>query len=149
MRFNTISFLLASSLLMFTLVACGGGGSGGGGSDGQGGASGLHTTSSFMAGGNIVGLASGATLALSIHVVEASNSCSDETKSFTVNQAFSFYTKVPKNGSYAVTITAQPAGQTCSVRNAIGAGVTAAVANVDVTCSARDPLQNTGRTLVA
>ena len=42
---------------------------------------------------------------------------------------------LPFNGSYAVTVGTQPTGQTCSVSNGAGAGVTANVTNANITCS--------------
>ena len=53
----------------------------------------------------------------------------------TADGAFTFSTPVAVNGSYAVTVGTQPTGQTCTVSNGSGAGVTANVTNVTVTCS--------------
>jgi hypothetical protein len=51
------------------------------------------------------------------------------------NQSFTFPTPVPANGSYVVVIATQPVGQTCSVANFQGAGVTANVTTVQITCA--------------
>lgn len=42
---------------------------------------------------------------------------------------------VALNGAYDVLVSTQPAGQTCTVNNGSGTGVTAAVSNVSVICS--------------
>ena len=52
------------------------------------------------------------------------------------NGAFVFTTPVPFNGSYLVTVGTQPGQATCSVTNGSGAGVTAAISNANVVCSA-------------
>jgi hypothetical protein len=53
------------------------------------------------------------------------------------NGMFSFPTPVTRNGSYSVTVAAQPAsGEVCTVSGGSGAGVTAAVTTVTVTCAA-------------
>ena len=43
--------------------------------------------------------------------------------------------QVAYNGSYAVTVDAQPTGQTCTVTSGAGSSVTASVSSVSVTCS--------------
>jgi hypothetical protein len=53
----------------------------------------------------------------------------------TANGPFVFTTPIPYNGSYLVTVSAQPTGQTCTVNNGSGAGVVANVTNVAVVCS--------------
>ena len=58
-----------------------------------------------------------------------------ESLGITANGAFTFKNKVKSGGAYAVTITTQPAGQTCAV--ASGSGTASAdVTNVAVTCTA-------------
>ncbi len=54
----------------------------------------------------------------------------------TANGTFIFTTPVAYNSSYAITVGTQPAGQTCTVANGSGSGVTANITNVSVTCSA-------------
>jgi hypothetical protein len=51
------------------------------------------------------------------------------------NGQFSFATPIAYDGSYVVTVSTQPAEATCSVSNGMGAGVTANVSKVSVTCS--------------
>ncbi|CAJ0783399.1 6-phosphogluconolactonase [Ralstonia chuxiongensis] len=48
---------------------------------------------------------------------------------------FSFATKIAHNSSYAVTVGAQPTGQTCTVSKGSGAGMVADVDSVAVTCA--------------
>jgi hypothetical protein len=52
------------------------------------------------------------------------------------NGAFVFTTPVHFDGSYLVTVGTQPSQATCSVTNGSGAGVTAAISNANVVCSA-------------
>ena len=53
----------------------------------------------------------------------------------TSNGNFSFSTPVTYNGSYAVTVGTQPTGQTCTVNNATGAGISANITNIAISCS--------------
>ncbi len=107
----------ASTLLMLSLAACGGGGDGGDSS-----------SASFTIGGAVTGLAAGTQIVL--------NDNGNDPLTVNANAAFTFVKPVAANGTYLVTITTQPAGQSCSVANFQGAGVTANVANVNITCSA-------------
>jgi hypothetical protein len=66
--------------------------------------------------------------------VTLNNNGADPT-TVTADGAFTFSTSVAYNGSYAVTVGTQPTGQTCSVSNGSGSGVTANVTNITVTCS--------------
>src|SRR5262249_7641416 len=81
----------------------------------------------FTVGGAVSGLASSESVTLS------NNS---ETVTLSADGTFTFPTPVTANGSYAVTVTTQPAGQLCTVSNGSGTGVTANVSNVTVSCSA-------------
>lgn len=49
--------------------------------------------------------------------------------------AFVFATPVALSSGYSVTVSAQPAGKTCTVGNGSGANVTANVTNVGITCA--------------
>ncbi len=104
----------ASTLLILGLAACGGGGGG--------------DAPTFTVGGTVTGLAAGTQIVL--------NNGGNDPLTVSANSTFVFSKTVPANGSYLVTITTQPVGQTCSVANFQGAGVTANVTNVNVTCSA-------------
>ena len=82
----------------------------------------------YTIGGTVSGLAAGQQVTLRNNGANAMN--------VTANGAFTFSTPVAVNGAYAVTVGTQPTGQTCTVSNGSGAGVTANVTNVTVTCSA-------------
>ena len=105
----------ASTLLILTLAACGGGG-------------GDSSPATYTIGGAVTGLAAGTQIVLSDN--------GSDPLTVSANAAYAFAKPVDANGAYLVTITTQPAGQTCSVANFSGAGVTANVANVNITCSA-------------
>ncbi len=78
-------------------------------------------------GSTVTGLASGTQLVLNNQV--------DDPLSVSANGPFTFATPVAHDGSYAITVATQPAGQTCTVSNGSGAGITAAVSHAIVTCS--------------
>jgi len=83
--------------------------------------------SSFSIGGTVSGLGEGDQVTLL-------NNGADTT-TIAANGSFSFASPVPFDGSYAVTVAEQPVGQTCTVSGGSGAGVTADVTAVRVTCS--------------
>ncbi|TPQ44544.1 3-carboxymuconate cyclase [Burkholderia ubonensis] len=80
----------------------------------------------YTVSGLVSGLASGTQLTLT-------NNAADPTI-VTGNGSFTFAMPVAYNGSYTVAVGTQPAGQTCTVANGSGAGVTGNVASVAVTC---------------
>lgn len=79
-------------------------------------------------GGTVTGLSPGAQVTLH-------NNGADPV-TVTTDGRFSFPTPVAHDGGYAVTVSTDPVGQVCSVAHASGAGVTADVTDVAVTCSA-------------
>jgi hypothetical protein len=85
------------------------------------------STDTYTVGGTLSGLASGA------HVVLADNG--QDPVTLTADGAFAFSAPVAYNGSYAVTVTTQPSGATCTVTRGVGAGVIANIATVAVVCS--------------
>ena len=87
------------------------------------------SVNTFTIGGSVSGLTSGQQVTL----VNGSDVAGAST--VTADGAYAFTTPVTYNGNYAVTVGTQPVGQTCTVANGSGAGVTANVANVNVTCS--------------
>src|SRR6266705_3458160 len=93
-----ISFLVASALL--ALSACSGRGDGGGGT-------GPGPASSFAIGGTTSGLSG---------TVVLQNNGGDNL-SISVNGGFTFAAALTNSSPYAVTVLAQPAGQTCTVVN--------------------------------
>jgi 6-phosphogluconolactonase (cycloisomerase 2 family) len=80
----------------------------------------------YTIGGSVTGLAGGVQLTLD-------NNGADPTV-ITANTAFTFPTPVAENASYAVTVGTQPNGQSCTVSNGSGSGVSANVVNVSVAC---------------
>ena len=95
------------------------------------GCGGKHTpasSTSFSVGGTITGLSSGA------HVTVSNNG--SDTMTLSANGGFSFSVPATLNGAYLVRIVDQPAGETCTVSNYSGTGVTSTVSNIAVTCSA-------------
>src|SRR6266702_1834453 len=111
-----ISFLMASALL--ALSACSGRGDGGGGT-------GPAPASSFAIGGTTSGLSG---------TVVLQNNGGDNL-TISVNGGFTFAAALTNSSPYAVTVLAQPAGQTCTVANGAGTLAGANITNVTVTCA--------------
>lgn len=84
-------------------------------------------STSYAVRGAVTGLAAGQQLTLT-------NNGADPVV-VTANGAYAFAVRVARNGGYAVAVSSPPAGQTCSVRNATGAGVLADATDVDVVCA--------------
>lgn len=82
----------------------------------------------FTVSGTVSGLASGASVVL--------NDNGSDSSSVTANGTFTFSSPIAADGSYDVTVTTQPTGETCTVANGTGAGVTANIDNVAIVCSA-------------
>ncbi len=59
-----------------------------------------------------------------------------DTLSVTANGSFTFGTQLPSGAAYAVTVQANPSGQTCTVASGSGTIASANVTNVAVTCAA-------------
>ena len=85
------------------------------------------STKTFPVSGTLSGLPAGTRLVLQNNGADALG--------LSANGAFKFTTPLAYDGSYTVTVSAQPAEATCSVTHGIGAGITAAVAGVSVICS--------------
>src|SRR6266446_1162300 len=111
-----ISFLVASALL--ALSACSGRGDGGGGT-------GPGPASSFAIGGTTSGLSG---------TVVLQNNGGDNL-TISVNGGFTFAAALTNSSPFAVTVLAQPAGQTCTVANGAGTVAGANITNVTVTCA--------------
>ncbi len=110
---------------IFALVGCGGGssGSGGGGSNGSG--SGASAT--YTVGGTISDLtASGLVLADGSQTVSPTASAT----------SFTFATAEASGTSYSVTVSTQPAGETCTVTDGSGTVNAANITTVQVSCAA-------------
>ena len=116
--------LFGSLLLLTIVIGCGGGG---GGSTNPAGS--LGGATSYTIGGTVSGLGVGDQVVLTL------NGDTVNTSTVSSNTTFTFSQAVAGNGTYAVAISAAPAGKTCSVVNGSGAGVAANISNVSVTCS--------------
>jgi hypothetical protein len=81
----------------------------------------------FTVSGKLNGLAPGS------QVVLENNGA--DTLALTANGSFSFVKPVAFDATYAVTVATEPAGATCTVQLGTGAGVTANVTSIVVTCS--------------
>lgn len=105
------------------LGSSGGGVPGGGGTGGNG-----NGTTTFNVGGSVTGLASGSLTLLNN---------GDTTPPLTVssNGAFTFGAPMVTGGTYAVSVSAQPTGQLCSVGKATGVVSNANINSVTVTCA--------------
>ena len=109
--------LAVSTGLFMLLAACGGG-------EGR-----PEVLAGHAIGGTVTGLASGTQLVL--------NNQGGDPLSVSADGPFAFASPVAHDGSYAITVETQPAGQTCTVSNGAGAGVTADVSDVGVICSTK------------
>ena len=89
--------------------------------------SGCSATTTYTIGGNVTGLSGGVSVTL------FDNGGDKYTAS--ANGAFTFATALASGVAYNVTVSAQPAGETCSVTNGSGTVGTADVTNVAVACS--------------
>ncbi|MDE2136221.1 MAG: beta-propeller fold lactonase family protein [Gammaproteobacteria bacterium] len=98
------------------LTGCGGGSNGGGG-----------TASTYTIGGTVSGLTGG-----SISLQDNGG----DTTPVSANGPFTFPTQLASGAAYAVTISTQPAGQTCTVAAGSGTVGSANVQSVAVTCKA-------------
>lgn len=118
------------ALMMVSLAACGGGGgnsAGTGSGSGSGSGPGTGTSTTYTVGGTVSGLsASGLVL---------SDNGGDNLTVASGSTTFTFTTPLQSAASYAVTVAAQPTGETCSVASGTGT-VTANVTSVAVTCKA-------------
>ena len=85
------------------------------------------SANTYTIGGSVSGLAGGAQLTLQ-------DNGADPTV-VNANGSFSFATPVAYGGGYSVTVASQPTGQTCTVSNASGTGVSSNVTNLSVTCA--------------
>ena len=91
------------------------------------------SANAFKISGTITGLDTGAQLTLL-------DNGADPLK-LSSNGSFVFPTPIAQGGSYQITISSNPMAQTCSISNQTGsgAGITANVTNVAITCSDKTP----------
>jgi len=81
----------------------------------------------FSISGTVTGLAQGTSVVLT-------NNGSDPLTQLG-NGPFTFSSPIAFGSSYAIAVSTQPANETCTVSNAMGAGVVSDVSNVSVVCS--------------
>jgi sugar lactone lactonase YvrE len=81
----------------------------------------------FSLSGTASGLATGKSVQLQLN--------GQEILTVSANGAFSFLTVLPDQTTYAVTVSTQPTGETCTVSNGSGTIASAAVNNIAVTCN--------------
>jgi Kelch motif/Galactose oxidase, central domain len=91
-------------------------------------------TPMYTIGGTVSGLAGGATLSLQNN--------GGDTLTVSANGIFTFATGSATGAAYAVTISAQPSGQTCAVSGGSGTVGTANIGNVAVSCTAASVATN-------
>jgi len=90
----------------------------------------LFTPVAYTIGGAISGLSGSVTLGLS-----GTNPTAWQTQTFAANDRYTFTTPLPPGSNWAVRVTAQPAGQTCTVTGGTGSNLSANVANVNLSCT--------------
>jgi hypothetical protein len=95
--------LIASAALVILLAACGGGG---------GGSSTPAPASTYTVGGSITGLTSGTLILI--------NNGGDALTVNANSSTFTFATALATGASYAVTVSTQPSGLTCTISNGSG-----------------------------
>jgi uncharacterized repeat protein (TIGR03803 family) len=115
MKLRFVAASSAGTVLFLALAAC---------HDSTGG---NPAPTDYTIGGSIAGLAGGEQV-----ILEDNGS---DALTVTADGNFTFATAVPENQGYAVTVSTQPTGQTCTVSSGSGAGVTANVTSVSVACS--------------
>jgi hypothetical protein len=115
--------------LLVTLAGCGGGG-GSSSTPNPPVQNPPPAPTTYAIGGTVTGL-NGAGLALQ-------NNGTD-TLSITTSGAFTFATALANAATYAVTVSSQPAGQTCTIGSGSGSVPGAAVTSVSVTCADNPP----------
>ena len=116
--FRLVSLVVCSALV----AACGGGGGGD--------SSPPPPPTTFTLGGTLTGLATGASVVLQL------NGASNTTVS--ANGSYSFANAIASGTAYAVTVSTQPSGQTCTVANGSGTA-SANVTNIAIACVTTAP----------
>lgn len=91
-------------------------------------------------GGNVQGLATGATVTLR-------NSVTGETATRSANGTFTFPTAVTLGTEYLISVQTQPTGQTCTVVNATGLAATNSAAIMTVNCASVTETHTVGGTV--
>ena len=87
-----------------------------------------NLTQTFSIGGTVSGLAQGTTLVLQDN--------GNDTLTVSASGTFTFREKVATGAAYSVSVLTQPTSQSCSVTKGSGSVGSAAVTNIQVTCTA-------------
>lgn len=85
------------------------------------------TETSLLLSGAVSGLPAGQSVALLAN--------GSEGLTVTADGAFTFPTRLPRGGSFTVTVATQPTGAVCTVGRPSGSGIVADVTDIAVTCS--------------
>jgi subtilisin family serine protease len=115
---TTIGKVLRAAAAAGLLASCGGGGGSGG------------PPPSFAVSGTVSGVTAAGL------VLQLSSPAGTETKAVAADGGFSFAALVQSGSIFGVTVTSQPANESCAVDNGGGTMPGAMVTNVTVTCSA-------------
>src|ERR1700722_4568303 len=115
---RSLSCSMPTAFAVLLLAACGGGSTGLG-----------PSPSNYTIGGTLSGLAAGLQVGLTDNGADS--------LTLTADGAYTFKTQIAAGGSYSVSVTAQPAGQICTVANSTGTNVRADVTTVNVSCAAQ------------
>ena len=107
-------------LITLLLAACGGGGGSAGGMS-------VASVSHYQITGNVTGLSGGASLGLQVN--------GQSPLTVTAGGGFQFPGSFATGTAYQVSMSAQPAGETCSITNGSGTVGTANVTDIQVACT--------------
>ncbi len=118
-RTRMASFLTVL-VLSGLLTACGGGGGSAGGTS-------VPSVSHYQITGNVTGLSGGASLGLQVN--------GQSPLTVTAGGGFQFPGSFATGTAYQVSMSAQPAGETCSITNGSGTVGTANVTDIQVACT--------------
>jgi|SRR5882672_3670674 len=125
---TTIGKALLAAAAVSLIASCGGGG--GGGSSGP--------PPTFAVSGTVTGITAGGL------TLQLSSTTGTEAQAIGADSGFTFTTLVAAGSIFNVTVTSQPANESCAVDNGGGTMPGAAVTNVAVTCSALLPFTLAG-----
>jgi hypothetical protein len=89
-------------------------------------------STTYTVGGTISGLNGSLSLKL-----DGTNPTSMQMRTFTANGSYTFASSLPSGSGWTLSVMMQPLGQSCTVSNGSGSGVSGNVTNANVTCSVR------------
>jgi 6-phosphogluconolactonase (cycloisomerase 2 family) len=121
---NSIQTVLRFTIVFaafVSLISCGGGG---GSSSATSNGGGGTPTTTYTVGGQISGISGSITLLNN----------GENALTLGGSGSFTFTAPLSQGANYAVTISSQPAGQTCSIKNGSGTNIQANITNVIISC---------------